>query len=284
MLHIVKTIQRRSPGQTRSIITAVGPVMPSLRPLLLLVGLLCTFNGSAAAQTIRGRVLDAGSGEAIPAASLVALGENRRPVSRARTDADGAFVLQLRAPGTYSIQGARTGYGTAVSQTVTLAAGETLEVELRLSVQPLAVEPLTVTARREPPRVRALEMNGFYRREALGFGKFLRREDVAPNRTMSVAQALSRVQGARVLSAGAGREYVYFARAGMGGNVCLPLLYVDGVQVAYKFLSGMDINSSVQPDHIDAIEIYRSRLETPVQFQIAGAACGVIVIWTRTSA
>jgi hypothetical protein len=256
-----------------------------------------------AGQMVRGKVVDAATGAGVPAAAVRALGEGR-DVGHARTAADGTFAFQLRVPGTVRIEAQRTGYRTTLTAELPVGARETVDVEVKLSAQAIAIEPLRVTARVQPPRRPALELNGFYDRERQGVGRYLRREDFENRGNQNLAQVLSRVQGTAIYYSGP-NQYVYFPRSGdpsVGrlsssrppsrtlegaapakwgppNNACLPRLFLDGVRVAYDAQS--DINSVVNPDQVEAIEIFRGPSEIPAQYNDNNSQCGVILIWTR---
>jgi hypothetical protein len=244
-----------------------------------------------AAQTVRGKVLDATSGEAIAQVTVQALGADGRDLGRARTAADGSFQLQLRTAASVRIQAQRAGYRTTLTAELPVATREAVEVEVRLSATAVAIEPLRVTARVEPPKRRNLELNGFYQRERLGIGKYVRREEIELRPSMNLAQVLARVQGAAIHYQGS-KQYIYFTRNGRPRlrqsfrgppqNACLPRLFVDGTRVTYD--ANNDINGVVNPGQIEAIEVFRGPAEIPVQFNDNNSACGVILIWTRHEA
>ncbi|MCG6989109.1 MAG: carboxypeptidase-like regulatory domain-containing protein, partial [Gemmatimonadetes bacterium] len=85
-------------------------------------GLLCLVTAllaatPAAAQRVRGRLVDAGTGEPVPAAEMSLLsGESgTRVVKRALTTDSGRFVLTAPRPGRYRLKAERIGYRTVVS-------------------------------------------------------------------------------------------------------------------------------------------------------------------------
>ncbi len=239
-----------------------------------------------AAQNITGRVLDAASGAPVPQAVVTAVDANGRNAARARSTADGAFELQLRAPGTFRLRAERAGYQPTLSQTFDAAYRETVVVDLRLSVEPIAIEPMTVTARRQPPRLRSLEMAGFYKRERIGQGHFLHREDFERHSTNGLAEVIDRVPGTHLRDLGPGRRFIYFERAmGMSRErlICYPALYLDGVRVTYGPGTGLDLEAAIPANQVEAVEVYRSASEIPVEFNNSEANCGVIAVWTRSS-
>ena len=238
-----------------------------------------------AAQTIRGKVVDARTGEAVPAAAVAALTREGRGAGQARTGADGTFVLPLRAAGEMRLRVERTGYRPTLTDSMSVAARETIEVEVSISTAPLTLAPLRVTARVEPPHRRSLEMAGVYDRERMGQGRRLFREDIERQPNMNTTQILSRVVGTTVIRNGM-LEYIVFSRSSVSGAMrrqgagyCLPNLYVDGARMAYG--GRADLNSVVSPSQIEAVELYSSAANIPVQYNGVGSACGVILIWTR---
>lgn len=260
-------------------------------PLPILLGLLLATSGAPlAAQVIQGRVVDAASSQGVAEAVVTAIGPNQRPVERVRTGADGTFVIRLRAPGAYQLQGERVGYRPTRSGALEVEVRQTVDVVINLSAEPLTIEALRVTGRRQPPKSPALENHGFYRREAAGFGEFLRREDIERYPNQNIAQVLDRVPGTRLHVDRRGRQQISFARAQTAGTIsraqrgdtgpCLPKVYINGLRLAYG--PGMDINDVVNPEQVEAVELYRSPSETPQEFNDSDAACGVIAIWTRT--
>jgi hypothetical protein len=245
------------------------------------------------AQSIRGRVVDA-AGEGVPEASVVATEGGGRQQA-VRTGADGAFVLALRGPGVYRLNVTRTGYAPATSGEITVSAAEAVEVAVRVAAQPLGLQAVTVTGRQGPRRIASLEPTGFYDREATGFGRFMRREDVERRRGARLAQLLDDVQGIRLFRDRRGTEFVTFTSQQSNGairraqrgepDVCLPVMYLDGTivsQGAAEGPGGTSINDLVQTEDIEAIEAYGNASRIPPQYNGSNSACGVILIWTRT--
>lgn len=230
----------------------------------------------ASAQTIRGRVVDAATGQPVADATVTALNPNDRLVARTRTDAEGAFTLDVRRQGTFRLRGERIGYQPSRSEVFPVEVRETVEVDLRLSTEALTVAPLTVTARREPPRRRGLEMNGYYQRERAGFGHFIRREDMRNWQNYRMTHVLSRVPGFALTVDRRGREWVINKRCG-GGS---PKFYLDGIYIRIDRNSTLD--DVVNPEQVAAIEAFRGPAEIPPQYNDSEAACGVVLIWTRS--
>lgn len=266
-----------------------------MKRLVAAVGLLslALFGSPSHAQTIQGRVVDAASGQPVADVNVVILRERDRVEVRTRTREDGTFVARPRSPGAFQVQGERLGYQQSRSAAVTVAKHEVVEVVLQLSTEALRVEPLRVTARREPPRRASLQASGFYDRERLGGGTFLRREDIERDLNSTMAQLLRRVRGTYMHIDGRGRQYIAFDRArsvralrGATSDICLPLIFLNGARVQYSQAGpgqpGLDINQVVNPDAVEAIEAYPSAASLPAQYNSSEAACGLVLIWTKS--
>lgn len=243
------------------------------RILFMLAG-LGTLAAPLAAQTIRGRVVDARTGEGVPQAvvSALAASGNRR-AGQARTDATGAFSMAMRAPGSVRLRVERTGYLQTLTDSMPVAPAESLTVELSVSAAPLTIAPLRVTARVEPPRRRNLELNGFYERERRGIGRFVRREELEHHKDFSLALAISRVPGA-IIQYVRTKQYIFFPR-----SECRPWVYLDGTRMTID--SNNDINAIVTPNQIEAMEVYIGPAEVPSEYAAGRGACGVVLLWTK---
>jgi hypothetical protein len=259
-----------------------------MKRILAVLPLLASFAVPLSAQVVRGKVLDAASGEPVPQAAVTALTEEGRAAGRARSGADGTFTLELRTAGTFRIRAERTGYQATTSQTLPVEMRESVQVELRISAATVAIDPLTVTARVAPPRRRSLQVAGFYERERAGLGEFLRREDIERLSNMNIVQVIDRMPGTTIIGNGA-KQVIVFDRASTVGtlsrsqrgarpDMCLPKLFLDGVNMSY--VDGL--NGVANPNQIEAVEAYRSASELPPQYSGVDAACGVILLWTRS--
>lgn len=114
--------------------------------------LLSAWAGSAAAQTIVGRVIDAASGAGVPEARVGVVAGNRRHESVA--NADGRYSIALPGAGSYRVQASRTGYQAARTRRVAVGAGETVQLDVRLQPAAVRLRAVTATARRRRLPVR----------------------------------------------------------------------------------------------------------------------------------
>jgi hypothetical protein len=236
-------------------------------------------------QTVEGRVVDHDSGEPL-AMVTVELLSGERVAQRARTAEDGSFQLRASDAPPYRLRATRVGYQAATSDVLDVAGRALVEVEFRMSASAVVIDPVTVVARPAPHENSALRNSGFYERQRAGLGRFLVRENI--ERNTHVTQAISRVAGVNVAGRTPSTERVYFGRAqnlsvsmttGQGVEICYPIVYLDGIRIG----AVESLNAVIAARQVEAIELYRSPAETPVQFTGPEAACGVIVIWSRAA-
>ena len=123
-----------------------GPLAPSLG--LLVIAAFWTA-APAAGQAVEGRMVEAGSGEAIPGASVMLLDASGERVDFTLTGADGAFRLAAPGPGTFRIGYERIGYSGGESAPLELGPDEVARHPLEVAVRPLALPTIeAVTERR----------------------------------------------------------------------------------------------------------------------------------------
>jgi hypothetical protein len=117
-----------------------------LRPALLLACLLAPL--PLAAQAVRGSVVAESGGAPVPGAMVLLLDTSGKMRAGALTGADGRFSLAAPAPGTYVLRAERVGHASAVSPTLSLKAGETVEQRLVAPAQAVALAGISVRAGR----------------------------------------------------------------------------------------------------------------------------------------
>jgi hypothetical protein len=212
------------------------------------------------------------------------------------SDSRGLFVITPAPTGTHAIRFEVLGYQVR-HDTVTLTEGETSEIAVRLSRDPIPLPPIQVSV-----RSRWLDSNGYYeRRTQSGLsGRFIDRAEIERRNPTFVTDLFHDVSGARV-EHGLSRRVIRFNREASGGLVqrdrphdifelwlvrlrgCQPTLYIDGREHRDRIIRGwgpyVDDFNLLSPTVIDAIEIYVGAA-TPTEFRNSDG-CGVILIWTR---
>jgi hypothetical protein len=228
-------------------------------PSAAVVAVILTLLASAplAGQVVRGRALDAATGEALADVAVTARDASGGTHAEAVSAASGAFVLHIRSGGDYVLEAARIGYDTVRTAPLRVDAGEDVEVELRLGVRALALTPVTVVARRAEDRLdrdrremrERVELR--YDRE---MGGILRREDVLRSPGVRLNDLL--------------REHL------PGRIRCSPAFYLNGVLTQRILLEEMSLG------HIETVELYRGSSVGESRFTDP-RGCGVALVWTR---
>src|SRR5688572_16078973 len=134
---------------------------------LLLVGELA-LGSPLAAQTLRGRVIEAGGSEGLGGVSLQLVGADGAVAATGISGDDGSFTLRAPA-GEYVVRLDRLGYAAAAPVPVALIQGVAAEVTLEMTVAAIPLDTLSV--RTDAPRVPYLDAAGFYDRQTLGYGR-----------------------------------------------------------------------------------------------------------------
>ncbi|MGH7579928.1 MAG: carboxypeptidase-like regulatory domain-containing protein, partial [Gemmatimonadales bacterium] len=103
---------------------------------------------TSAAGRVRGRVVERGSGRALAG---VEIGVSGQAVA-ATSDEDGRWMLPRLPAGDHTLRTRRIGYAPA-SLLVSVAPGDTAEVEIRLMPSALPLDEIVVTAARREQRL-----------------------------------------------------------------------------------------------------------------------------------
>ncbi|MGD2154567.1 MAG: carboxypeptidase-like regulatory domain-containing protein, partial [Gemmatimonadales bacterium] len=106
---------------------------------------------SAVCQTVRGTLLEQGSGQPIGGAFIVLLDEEGERPGRdigTLTGDDGRFQLRLPEPGRYRLRAERIGFRSTLSDVIEVEAGATVEVTIVAPVEAIELEALAVTGER----------------------------------------------------------------------------------------------------------------------------------------
>jgi len=280
--------------------------------ILLCLGLLLTASmvESAAAQRLRGRLLDLETDEPIPAGILTLLTENGVRLATTVSDQDGYWMLRVPRPGTFLVEAKRIGYQPWIDGPVEIRAGDDWESVYLLRPAAVALDPVEVSAEATE---RYLSLTGFYERQRANFGHFITREDIERRAGSRVTDVLSAVPGVRLVPTGDpfGKLTIQMRGSQLShGGICRPRIFVDGViyNRGDSRLRGVDdwgnpertleddvtaplpmevvepgIDEIVHPSNIAGMEVYRSGAQVPAKFggSSVQTQCGVIAIWTR---
>jgi hypothetical protein len=233
------------------------------------------------------RVVDP-SDRAIPGARVIVVGSGEG------MSGDSGWVRLPRvAPGRIFVLVTRIGFRPAEFSLEVPATGG-LEVDVELEPAAVAVQGVTAVA---TPEVRLLQMGGFYRRKEAGVGSFLTREQIEDSGAIRTSELFRRVQGVRVVPTGGDNYKLQSVRYGIslserqprtraagrpsqgGGNnfVCDMLVFLDGMQSRLESIDDIHMQS------LEAVEVYRGPSQVPPEYNLMNSACGVVLLWTRSS-
>lgn len=245
--------------------------MPTRRLIMAVVATTLAVQ-PASAQDFVGRIMDADTGEPLPGVHVVLMDTERREYGSVVSDDDGHFLLPVPGAGEWRISATRIGYDAVLSDPVTVEAGERVEVEFQLVVEPVPLETLMVRLRSLRPQT---DVDRFYERmEGGGFGRFISRDDIERTHAYSVTNLLYMKGGVRVAQgAGPGKPTLRMH------DGCVPAVFIDGLQI-----NEFDTNESpdywLHPASIEGVEIYPfGAFGPPGYYDRRG--CGLILVWTR---
>lgn len=204
----------------------------------------------------------------------------------ALTDGAGRFVLSSVPPGARQLEVSLLGYSTR-TDSILVPAGSLVSIDLGLAVEPIRLEPVSVTVER---RSMDLELAGFYERRVREPGVFLTREAIEARHPVTTVDLFEGIPGVRIVREGTRH------RVALTGNratsllydpskePCYPAVWIDGILMRRPEFSDSHsdlptIEELVRPHDMAGMEVYQSTARVPVQFNVQGA-CGVIVVWT----
>jgi hypothetical protein len=218
-----------------------------------------------ATSSIHGQAVEQGTGKPVFGARITLVGTTRATNS----DSSGRFAFMALTQGLYVVQVSAIGYTKGLFQ-LDIGEGEAVDRVFELSPRVYGLEPLTVEAER---RVRGRRFEEFRQRMARGAGTFITKEDIQKRNPTNLMDMLRSVRGLRAECTG----MTCIIRMQGQPTSCEPTYWLDGLR------SDSYIAESLEPRDIEGVEIYRGAAEMPAEFGGSLAACGVIVIWTRSS-
>ena len=228
---------------------------------VLLVAIPATGAGQA---TLRGRILDSELGTAL-ADAVLTLKPGPEPV---HSDSLGRFEAQDVPAGNVHVTIQVIGYAKG-DYTVRMPQSGVVEVVFTLDFTGYRLPEVVVAARAEALVPRYLD---FEQRRRRGLGAYLRWDEIASKGYSTIGDALHVVRGVRMQCNQQTFEcFAYMSRT----PTCQPTWWVDGMEV-HSFHESTPIRD------VYGIEVYRGPGEVPGEFSGSNAACGVIVVWTKS--
>lgn len=202
------------------------------------------------------------------------------------TDVQGRFELTDLPMGSMQVSAEAVGY-MPTRILVELTADEELELStgsFRMTPLPTQLAPIEVEAAAPTSR---RDLSDFERRRNRGSGSFVTRtEFMADGEPLKTTDVLRRMGGISVRPGPSARRpwIITSSRVARGGasnqrGVCFPLVFIDEVLVGTT--DSYLVDSALPVHQIEAIEFYGSVAAVPHEFNRPGAACGVLIFWTR---
>jgi hypothetical protein len=213
---------------------------------------------------LRGRVIDSEVGQPLQDATVRVKGLSNPLV----TDSLGRFQTTELPAGPTEVRIQLLGYALGIFS-VHLPASGSLEKDFSLDFTGNKLPEQVVRARAERLVPRYMD---FEQRRARKLGAYFRWDELEARGYSSVGDALRTVRGVRIKCNQQTFEcFAFMARSPQ----CQPVWWIDGVEVR-SFHENTPIRD------VYGIEIYRGAGEVPGEYTGSNAACGVIVIWTKS--
>ena len=247
-----------------------------------------------------------GTGDAATGQFLRDVEVHITPLDRVQhSDSLGEARLRGIPPGRYTIEARRLGYAPLIAP-VLVRSEDSLEVVMLMVATATQLDTVTVVRSAVPMQLREFES----RRER-GFGQFITEKQIDAAPGVSLRTVLeSHIRGVSISGEYATgmhitsyRQATEGALTGKAGSPCLPMVFLNGVQLLDDTGHGPDI-SFIDLSSIGGVEYY-SPSEIPVQYRTSGTlppppprrgaappgagvttpstspSCGAMLIWTR---
>lgn len=217
------------------------------------------------AQTglIAGRILDAKTNA--PVRDALAWWVQGREM--ARTDSAGMFVLLRTKAGIHRIDVRAVGYERKTVE-VHVPEGERTAIDIFLNPSAQTLATVDVRAPAVSRRFQEFELRRTY-----GRGHYFTRADIEKYQFLTLMDAMRLVPGVHTDCSGFHCR-IRMARAPAGCEQ--PEVYVDGREQR-------SFGMVVPLKDVYGIEIYRGQSGVPAEYLGRNAACGTVVIWTRSA-
>jgi carboxypeptidase family protein/TonB-dependent receptor-like protein len=243
----------------------------------LCVGLLLLAVAPLQAQTVRGTVVSAGDGEPIADVQLVLRGPDGELRAASISSVDGRFELSADEAGMVQLEVSHLGHADWETAAFALPTNEIIEVEVKLGVEAIPLEPITVVARTTMSQSRTAQFRARMDDPARVGGYFIPEEEIERRPMATVSNLVLAAPGMSVaLASGAG---------GLDRNVimagsCVAQMFVDGIRVSQT--NGASIDDLLDPTRVAGVEMYPRALGAPAQYlDGSNPRCGVVLFWTK---
>jgi hypothetical protein len=186
----------------------------------------------------------------------------------ARADSRGVFRLTGLPAGTQTVEVRLLSYAPK-RYTVDLSPAREMRLAAVMDTRTQVLGEVRVEGKPKS------DIPGFDDRAKRGLGTFLNREQIEQRQSVLTTDLFRTIPG---LTVGFdGTNYVVQSSRGTG---CQVQWYLDGSPYDN---SQNDLDQFLRPDDIEAVEVYKSPSEVPVQYQGRNGSCGTILVWTKRS-
>jgi Carboxypeptidase regulatory-like domain/TonB-dependent Receptor Plug Domain len=187
----------------------------------------------------------------------------------ARADSRGIFRLSGLPAGTQTVEVRQLSYAPK-RYTVDLSPSRESKLTAVMDSKAQVLNTVTIEGKASS------NIPGFDDRAKRGLGTFLNRDEIEKRQSVLTTDLFRTIPG---LSVGFdGTNYVVQSSRGAG---CQVQWWLDGAPYDN---SQNDLDQTIRPDDIEAVEVYKSPSEVPVQFQGHNGSCGTILVWTKRTA
>ena len=251
----------------------------------------------AAAQVVRGAVVDSGSERPVPGVRVSVLDARGVTVGDTVTGTTGAFVFTLPMAGAYRLRARRIGYAARMTEPLVVTAEFDSYVRLWLAPSAVALDTLTVVAESvvAENQVPFLVQVGFYDRQRQHIGQFLTHDDIERKHAVVASDLLRTMSGVTVMcssyasSMTCDLETPGSSSMFIGENKhCHVALVLDGVVVraggsadTQGGIPRVSLDDVFYPFNLEAVEVYTSSVGLPAQYGGYMSPCGAILAWSR---
>ncbi len=241
------------------------------------VGAVVLQAGDDPSATLRGAVMDHITGMPLPNATV---------------EVNGTLIAETDSTGVFDVAGLPIQWGgnqlrvlhrsftdvELIEDFWVSNLSESFEFAVVLEIEPVDVPGVTVEAARSVP----VRLQGFYERMETSTGVFLTREMIEEREPRRVNDLLAPMRFSR-----RSRAASSFGLA-MDSECRVPLIFIDGqligdasrpVYIEPRLMP--NIGQFLDPDQVEAMEVYEGGASVPTAFALLGSDCGVVVFWTR---
>jgi hypothetical protein len=243
-----------------------APRIRATSPPLLAAALAIFFavETAAAQAMLQGRVMDSETGNPLPGAMIRIKGGPAQLVS----DSLGRFRADQLPAGEVEVRIQLLGYAPGVFR-VRLPASGVVDRDFGMDFTGHRLPEQVVRARADQLAPR---YSDFEQRRQRKLGAYFRWDELEQKGYSSVGDALRTVRGIKIKCNQQTFEcFAFLART----PHCQPTWFIDGAEVR-SFHENTPIRD------VYGIEVYRGAGEVPGEYSGSNAACGVIVIWTKS--